>query len=120
MLSKADFEAILADIKFTMFPSWKLSLRYDGNRPYLQVSDPDGRCNVTGKCLPWSGRKWMLSPHMTKTEVVFTAYKAFEAAVEHEFREAFRYRDVMISDPHRNVELLVEMASRANALDVRG
>lgn len=76
-------------------------------RSYLQVYHPEGICNVTGKPSPWSGRKWFLSPHMTRSEVVQTLWKALTTALEHEAREAFTYRGETIFDPHLDVDGLV-------------
>jgi len=51
-------------------------------------------------------RKWYVSQHSTVTEVVRTAYKAGIAALEHEFDETFKYKNVSIYNPHINVEAL--------------
>jgi hypothetical protein len=37
-------------------------------------------------------RKWLLSAHMTKTEIVNTAWFAVKTAIEHEAREEFFYQ----------------------------
>ena len=113
-----DFTRILDLIEFKMFPTWELRLRIDNTRLYLQVQDPSGICNVTGKKMPWSGRKWFLSPYMTDTEVVRTAHKAYITAVMHEADENFLYRGVSIYDPHINVDDLVKLRLEYQ-LDVR-
>ncbi len=112
----ARLNRIVSDVQFN---GWPILLRLDGQRPYLQVSDPNGVCNVTGKAKPWRGRKWGLSYHMTETEVVKTALKAVLAAVEHEVLELFKYRGVTIFDPHIRVEDLIELRTSC-PLDGRG
>lgn len=109
MLTPLDFRRILARIQLKSEPTWLIELRYDEKRPYLQVQDPAGTCNITGKPMPWHARKWMLSPHMTETEVVTTAFKAYMAAIEHEAREGFLYREQSIFDPHISVEDLFRL-----------
>jgi len=85
---------------------------------YLQVGDPHAACNITHQPTSWTGRKWFLSEHMTKSEIVTTAFKAIMTAVEHETREQFLYRGASIFDPHYDVDCL--HALRVSApLDVR-
>jgi hypothetical protein len=106
------FKAILADIDFR---GWTFNVGVDGSRCYLQIgfvatdySDPErGKVNV------WKGRKWLLSPHMTRSEVVQTAFLAVITAVEHEAREAFHYRNCAIFCPHFTVDALVDLTKAA-------
>lgn len=78
-----------------------------------------GTCNVTGEPLKWKSRKWFLSPHMTRGEIVQTAFKAVMTALEHEARELFKYKDVAIFDPHYDIDKLVELRSQTDALKER-
>jgi len=116
-LTKIDFEKIISNISVPF--GWDILVRYDGDRPYLQIEDKNGIDNLTGLPLPWRGRKWLLSPHMCVSEVVRTAYKAMQTAVEHEVNERFLYKGVAVFDPHRNIDLLIEIADSKNAIDVR-
>lgn len=59
---------------------------------------------------PWSGRKWRISQHMTKSEIVATCFKAVLSAEEHECREQFTYKGVAVYGPHIDVEKLLEVA----------
>lgn len=63
----------------------------------------------TGAPLPWRGRKWLISEHMTDGEIVQTVFKATMTAAEHELREGFKYRGQPIFDPHYDLEKLVEL-----------
>lgn len=84
-----------------------------------QVSEPNGKCNVTGEPMSWNGRKWRLSQHMTDSEIVQTMLKAVLTAQEHEAREGFLYRGKAIFDPHYDVDLLWELRARDDALSER-
>lgn len=102
-MTKEDFEAILSNIQYTKQPTWRLLLRYDEGGPFLQVEDKVGKDNFVGADLSWRGRKWDLSPHMCVSEVIRTAYKAIQAAEEHEMNECFRYQNIAVFDPHRKI-----------------
>lgn len=75
---------------------------------YLQViwRGPDSE---TGLDAEQHSRKWQLSYHMTRSEIVQTALKAVLTAEEHEVRENFRYRGKAIFGPHFDVDQLVEI-----------
>ena len=75
-------------------------------------------CNFSGDMKPQATRKWLLSPHMTTSEVVQTAFKCVLTSVEHEAREQFTYRGQNIFGPHFNVEALVELR-KSKLLEVR-
>jgi hypothetical protein len=116
---EAEMRQVIGAIKCPLFPSWRLRLDFDGARPYLQVANPEGVDAVSGLPMPWTGRKWMLSSAMTRSELVFTAFKALETAMEHELREHFTFLGRRIFDPHRNVDLLVMISHDPNAIDAR-
>lgn len=104
------------------FPGYALVVSHERANyadPYLQVSCSEGTCNVTGKPMFWRGRKWRLSYHMTDGEIVQTAFMAVMAANEHETREKFTYRGVTVFDPHYDIEKLVELRKRPDALKER-
>lgn len=120
MRGAEEIRAIVAQVSCALMPSWRLTVRQVGEAViWLQVEDIDARCAVTGEPTTWRGRKWLLSRHMTETEIVCTAFKALQHALDHELREHFVYRGARVFDPHRSIALLVEVAGRADALDVR-
>ncbi len=86
---------------------------------YLQVrfraADNDGK---PGEPTEQAGRKWALSRHMTKSEIVQTVFKAVLTAEEHEIRERFSYNGRPIFGPHFDVDVLVKLCD-AERLDVR-
>lgn len=57
-------------------------------------------------------RKWLLSPHMTKSEVMQTAFKCVLTSAEHRVREWFRYLDTPIFGPHFDVDDLAGLKQR--------
>lgn len=95
-------KVILAQINYK---DWKFWVGIDGDRHYLQVHFTT-RDVDTGEVSQQNGRKWMLSEHMTKSEVVQTALKAVLTAEEHEARENFLYAGKRIFGPHIDVDAL--------------
>lgn len=53
-------------------------------------------------------RRWFLSPQMSKSEIVQTAFKCALTSMEHRTREWFRYRGRAVFGPHFNVDVLWE------------
>lgn len=95
------------------YKDWRFLAAERGGEMYLQIGwDDPGEG-------PQTSRKWFLSRHMTKSEVVTTALKAVLTAEEHEARERFRYDGVRIFGPHISVDALVGLARYAKNLDLR-
>jgi hypothetical protein len=59
-----------------------------------------------------STRKWYLSPHITKGELVQTVLKLVLTSVEHRVREHFLYRGKRIFGPHFDIDKLAEIADQ--------
>ena len=59
-----------------------------------------------GTPAPQHTRRWLLSPHMTKSEIVQTVFKCAITASEHEVRERFTYRGRTVFGPHFDVDAL--------------
>lgn len=106
-------------VNLCSFEDWLLEVKQDGTRPYLQVRCINGRDAHTGLPIEWTGRKWLLSPHMCRNEIVATAFKAVLTAIEHEVRENFRYRGVAIFNPHLDPDKLVDFVSNGANIDTR-
>jgi hypothetical protein len=109
MLTDNDIQEILDEIEYK---DWAIVLRLDTTGlPVLQVqfTAPDSDTGVWGK---QHGRKWLLSRHMVKSEIVSTALKAVLTAIEHEAREDFKYRGVAVYNSHTDVDALLEIADR--------
>ena len=54
-------------------------------------------------------RKWRITPAMTDSEIVQTAFKCCLTSFEHRCREAFKYKGARIFGPHFDVEDLVKL-----------
>jgi hypothetical protein len=80
------------------------------NGMVLQASyiEPD---IVTGKPEVQLTRKWVLTPFMTKSEVVQTAFKCVITSMEHRTREHFRYKGKAIFGPHFDVDALWQVCA---------
>jgi hypothetical protein len=114
-LAIAEFAEILGNVKYK---DWHFYVGQDGDRVYLQVQFEE-QDFVTGHSGIQKGRKWLLSPYMTKSEVVATAFKAALTAEEHEARESFRYKGKMIFGPHIDVDALASIVGKKENLDMR-
>lgn len=114
------FKDILRDVAC---PPYTIAIVLSGQDIYLQVSAmlPDNTAQGAAPpvVLEQKGRKWRLSVHMTRSEVVQTALKACLAFEEHELRERFKYRGRSIFDPHYDVDLLHSLRGQVDALDER-
>lgn len=100
-----DFKEILSKVRFA---NYHFSVLTHGSKFYLQAAF-DEKDVVTGELREQKTRKWILSPYMTKSEVVFTAFKCVLASVEHETRETFTYQNQRICSPHFDVDELAEL-----------
>lgn len=108
MLSNKDIERIVAQVQYK---DWQFNVKYDGGvRPYVQLTF-NAKCSVSGVFEKQHGRKWLLSHHMTESEVVQTCMKAVLAAVEHEAREEFMWAGQPIFRPHLDVRALWELSA---------
>lgn len=57
-------------------------------------------CIESGTITEQKGRKWLLSKHMTDSEIVQTAFLAIKIAEEHKLRENFLFNGAAIFGPH--------------------
>lgn len=87
------------------------------NKLYLQASYVD-RCILTGSLEQQFTRKWLLSKHMTKSELIQTCFKCCITSMEHRTREEFKYKGRRIFGPHFDVDALWAITTNAN-MDVR-
>ena len=94
---------------------WKFVTMEKGDGFLLQVQFI-GRDSITGKVALLKARKWYISSHAAKSEVIRTAFKAVMAAVEHETCEHFKYKNIAIYNPHLDPD---HMAKKLNKFDRR-
>ena len=103
MLHVNEMREVLTRVRYL---DWAFVVKLDGDRPYLQVQFMASDTRYGGGPTHQTGRKWFLSPHMTESELVGTAFKAVITAVEHEARENFKYKGRPIYGPHIPIEKL--------------
>jgi hypothetical protein len=106
----AELRATLAQIEYD---GWSFDVLDSSSQHFLQLSfvDKGG--------VRWSSRKWVISAHATKSEIVQTAFKAVMTALEHEARESFLYRGRPILGPHFDIDQLHDLCGRRDAEDRR-
>lgn len=99
-----EIQAVLSDVRFTGFVFRAVA---DGRGELYLCGEffAADTCNG-GAPQQWRTRRWLLSPVMTKSELVQTAFKCVLTAVEHEAREEFTYRRRPIFGPHYDVDVL--------------
>ncbi len=102
-----DFKYIVSQISFR---DWEFRTMEKGDGYLLQVRfmSPDSTSDNPTPVLQ-SCRKWYVSTHASKAEVVRTAWKAIEAAVIHEAQEQFQYRGTAIYNPHLDPDSVTEV-----------
>ena len=98
-------------------PDFAFHVVHQDNDYYLQGRYMEADI-VTSDQADQHTRKWRLSVHMTKSEVVQTAFKCYLTSMEHRARESFRYKGKLIFGPHYDVDALVGLCRDEN-LDYR-
>ena len=100
------FLDIISEIEFR---DWRFAIGEYNDAPgrFHLVIEFEERCIVSGELKTQRSRKWLLSEHMTRGEVVQTAWLAVQTALMHEARESFKYRDRLIFGPHFDLDALV-------------
>ncbi|MBX3588821.1 MAG: hypothetical protein KF796_19490 [Ramlibacter sp.] len=109
---------VLAEVKFPGFSFFIHNAFADGEPTYLQASFDAFDNDRPGVIERQLTRKWLLSRHMTRSELVQTALKCVLTSVEHEAREQFTYKGARVFGPHFDVEALAALAL-AGTQDVR-
>lgn len=90
------------------FMDYRFSCRESHGGVFLQAHYVD-RDIYTGKLEPQTTRKWLLSPSMSESEVIQTAFKCCVTSMEHRAREAFKFRGARVFGPHFNIHDLVRL-----------
>lgn len=91
------------------FPDYTFNVWEDSRGSiYLQGSynEPD---TTNGMSSVQKTRRWLLSPKMTKSEIVQTCFKCLMTSQEHKAREWFTLDGRAIFGPHFDVDKLWEM-----------
>lgn len=92
------------------YKDWRVVIGEKNGVRYLQLRWL-AECNSGSGIQEQTSRKWMLSEHMTKSEVIQTALLAVLTAEEHEAREQFLFDGRAIFGPHFDVNALVGLGA---------
>lgn len=104
-----EFDArVRAVLALCEFPPYHFETYSYPGPTYLRAiyEDPD---IYTGEMKTQHTRKWLLSEHMTDSEIVLTAFKCVLTSMEHRTRERFTYKGARIFGPHFDVEDMVRL-----------
>ncbi len=110
-------DSLKALLKACAFGEWDIDLKFDGERPYVQLSFMDTD-EFTGLLERQHCRKYTLSYEMCDTEVVRTVFIAIKQAMTHEIEEKFMYKGRRIFNPHRSVDALLQISDGTH-VDIR-
>lgn len=110
-MSPEDLKRLQAYLTEVAYPGYTFVIREGHAGVFLQASYLEKDVN-TGDTERQYTRKWIVTPFMTKSEVVQTAFKCVLTSAEHRVREWFRYQDKPIFGPHFDVDDLVQLQQR--------
>lgn len=109
-----EIEDVVDSIKLDMVGMHIRFREQGGACMYLQIAyNGKGAWGIE----PWSGRKWLISSHMTNTEIVNTAWLAYKQAIEHELLEKFTFRGYTVKNPHMAVEDIATLLGAGSISD---
>lgn len=114
MLTTDEVQEIINDIECL---DYHFDIIEKGTYSYLQAYYVEKDVD-TGKDELQKTRKWLLSQHMVKGEIVQTALKCVLTSMEHRAREHFKYKGELIFCPHFDIDVFVE-AAKAKRMEVR-
>lgn len=97
----SEIECKVGEVTWSVFVA---SMGDDGFYLQLRYIEPD---IATGAIEEQHGRKWYVSSHSCKSEIVRTVLKACLTSAEHMIREHFKYRGCAIFAPHWDVDEMV-------------
>ncbi len=98
---------IIAQVKFE---DYTFTVNEGHGGIYLQAHYPEADI-VTKQPSAQYSRKWLLSPQMTKSELVQTAFKLCMTSMEHRTREHFLYNGKRVFGPHFDVDALWQICA---------
>jgi len=114
--TRAEIEAIISQISF-MDRTYRLLEKGDGYLLQLQYYEADIE-NPEGPPVLQRARKWYISPWMTETEIVETAFAAARRSMDHVLKEHFTYKGQRVYSPHFDINARLELAQQ-NRFDRR-
>ena len=109
--------SVRALLQHVEFPGYAFVVKESHNSGVCLQAHYDEPDTYTGEPATQWTRKWLLSPYMTDSEIVQTAFKLCLTSMEHRTRESFKYQGRRIFGPHFDVNDLVRLCAdgRENA-----
>lgn len=101
---------LLTNVRFF---NYKFHVRESHAGVVLQATYPDYDIYTSKEEIQHT-RKWPLSPEMTDSEIVQTAFKLCITSFEHRCREGFQYKGARVFGPHFDVEDLVRLCKQGH------
>ncbi len=102
-----------------MWKKWTFCVDTDSNGSYYFQIIFKEQCVRSGRTQTQHCRKWLLSNHMTDSEIIQTIYLAVEVATQHELRESFLLDGQPVFGPHFNVTKFAEILKEDSMRDAR-
>lgn len=105
-------EKIEQIISYCTYPDYSFEVQTDGRGEiylFAHYMEPD---TVTGVREIQRTRRWFLSPYMTESEIVRTAFKCIITSREHRVREHFKFSGQPVFSPHFDVMALLELCQK--------
>lgn len=93
------------------FKNYKFFVRESHGGVFLQAAYMDGDI-YTKQQERQMTRKWLLSPEMSESELIQTAFKCCLTSMEHRTREAFTFNGARIFGPHFDVNDLEHLCHK--------
>jgi hypothetical protein len=109
------FRSIVDEVRFPGY-RFVVEMRAGPDPTLLLFARFDGKCPVTGEYKQWTTRKWVLSEHACRSEVVQTCLKLVLTSVEHEARESFTYQGRRLFGPHTSMLMRSSMSQTRSTL----
>lgn len=106
---KQRVEAILSNVRFLDYTFVLHMHGADTLQLFGEYVEPD---TYSGVPETQRTRRWNITPQMTDSEIVQTAFKLCLTSMEHRAREGFSYRGARVYGPHFDVNDLVELCQR--------
>ena len=103
-------KSILKDLVY--YPEYKFIAMIDGRGEMFLQAMYFEEDIYTKEDVGQFTRRWFISPEMSKSELVQTAFKCVMTSMEHRVREHFLYSGRRVFGPHFDIDDLYEAAGK--------
>lgn len=106
---RAEMEGV---VRTCHYPGYSFAVTIDSRHAVYLQGSYDELDTITRLPSTQLTRRWFLSPHMTKSEIVQTVFKCVLTSMEHRTREWFTYNGKPVFGPHFDVDALWKICER--------